>query len=90
MELIKPIRPINLVLSIANVNAPFGRCRCAIRFGAGQDRQLPDPVSLTLARAEVPIVLALRLFLPESWTSKRTRLERADAPAEYGTARTKP
>src|SRR6516165_8854890 len=21
----------------------FGRCRCAIRFGAGQDRQLPDP-----------------------------------------------
>jgi hypothetical protein len=27
--------------------------------------------SLTLARGEVPVVLALRLFLPESWTSKR-------------------
>jgi SRSO17 transposase len=26
-------------------------------------------VSLTLARGEVPVVLALRLFLPESWTS---------------------
>jgi predicted ATPase len=24
-------------------------------------------VSLTLARGEVPVVLALRLFLPESW-----------------------
>src|SRR5215216_1430906 len=27
-------------------------------------------VSLTLARGEVPVMLALRLFLPESWTSK--------------------
>src|SRR5215831_16501888 len=27
-------------------------------------------VSLTLARGEVPVVLALRLFLPASWTSK--------------------
>jgi DDE superfamily endonuclease len=33
-------------------------------------------VSLTLARGEVPVMLALRLFLPESWTSKRARLER--------------
>jgi hypothetical protein len=44
-------------------------------------------VSLTLARGEVPVVLALRLFLPESWTSKRARLERAGVPAEYRTAR---
>ena len=28
-------------------------------------------------RDEVPVVLALRLFLPESWTRERTRLERA-------------
>ena len=28
-------------------------------------------VSLTLAQGEVPVMLALRLFLPESWTSKR-------------------
>ena len=47
-------------------------------------------VSLTLARGEVPIMLALRLFLPESWTSKRARLDRAGVPAEYRIARTKP
>lgn len=46
-------------------------------------------VSLTLARGEVPIMLALRLFLPESWTSDRARLERAGVPAEYRTVRTK-
>ena len=46
-------------------------------------------VSLTLARGEVPVMLALRLFLPESWTSNRARLERAGVPAEYRTARTK-
>ena len=47
-------------------------------------------VSLTLARGEVPVMLALRLFLPESWTSNRARLKRAGIPAEYRTARTKP
>src|ERR1700688_191065 len=46
-------------------------------------------VSLTLARDEVPVMLALRLFLPESWTSNRARLKRAGVPAEYRTARTK-
>ncbi len=35
-------------------------------------------------------MLALRLFLPESWTTKRARLERAGVPTEYRTARTKP
>src|SRR5215813_13051796 len=30
------------------------------------------------------------MFLPESWTSKQTRLKRAGVPAEYRTARTKP
>ena len=34
-------------------------------------------------------MLALRLFLPESWTSNRARLERAGVPAEYRMARTK-
>src|SRR5438128_1938303 len=47
-------------------------------------------VSLTLARGEVPVVLALRLFLPESWTGNQALLERAGVPAEYQTARTKP
>jgi SRSO17 transposase len=35
-------------------------------------------------------MVALRLFLPESWTSDRIRLKRAGVPAEYQTARTKP
>jgi SRSO17 transposase len=47
-------------------------------------------VSLTLARGEVPVMLALRLFLPESWTSDRARLKRTSVPAEYRAARTKP
>ena len=38
-------------------------------------------VSLTLARGEVPVMVALRLFLPESWTSDRVRLKRAGVPA---------
>jgi SRSO17 transposase len=47
-------------------------------------------VSLTLARGEVPVMLALRLFLPESWTSERARLERAGVPAGSRAVRTKP
>ena len=47
-------------------------------------------VSLTLARGEVPVMVALRLFLPESWTSDRVRLKRAGVPTEHRTARTKP
>lgn len=47
-------------------------------------------VSLTLARGEVPVMLALRLFLPESWTSNQARLRRAGVFVEYRTARTKP
>ena len=47
-------------------------------------------VSLTLARGEVPVMLALRLFLPDSWTGDRVRLKRAGVPVECRTARTKP
>jgi SRSO17 transposase len=47
-------------------------------------------VSLTLARGEVPVMVALRLFLPESWTSDRVRLKRAGIPVEYRMERTKP
>src|SRR6266566_4628430 len=43
-----------------------------------------------LARGEVPVMVALRLFLPESWTGDRVRLERAGVPVECRTARTKP
>ncbi len=47
-------------------------------------------VSLTLARAEVPVMIALRLFLPESWTSDAARLKRAGVPVEYRAPRSKP
>jgi SRSO17 transposase len=47
-------------------------------------------VSLTLARGEVPVMIALRLFLPESWTSNAARLKRGGVPAEYRTPRSKP
>ena len=40
-------------------------------------------VSLTLARGEVPVMVALRLFIPESWTSNVGRLKRAGVPVEY-------
>src|SRR6267143_1081678 len=47
-------------------------------------------VSLTLARREVPVRVALRLFLPENWTSDAVRLRRTGVPVEYRGARTKP
>ena len=47
-------------------------------------------VSLTLARGEVPVMVGLRLFLPESWTNDPERLERAGVPAAHRMARTKP
>src|SRR5271168_605924 len=47
-------------------------------------------VSLTLARGEVPVMVALRLFLPESWTANVSRLKRARVPVEHRTPRSKP
>jgi len=47
-------------------------------------------VSLTLARGEVPVMVGLRLFLPESWTADPARLDRAGVPADHRAARSKP
>jgi SRSO17 transposase len=47
-------------------------------------------VSLTLARDEVPVMVGLRLFLPDSWTGDPSRLKRTGGPAEYRAARSKP
>jgi len=47
-------------------------------------------VSLTLARGEVPVMVGLRLLLPEAWTCDQGRLEHAGVPAEYRAARAKP
>src|SRR6476646_3001960 len=46
-------------------------------------------VSLTLARGEVPAMVGLRLFLPQTWTGDQARLERAGVPAEYRSPWTK-
>jgi SRSO17 transposase len=40
-------------------------------------------VSLTLARGEVPVMVGLRLFLPETWTGDEARLERAGVPLNF-------
>jgi SRSO17 transposase len=47
-------------------------------------------VSLTLARDEVPVTVALRLFLPESWTLDPGRMAKAGVPQEWHRPRTKP
>jgi SRSO17 transposase len=46
-------------------------------------------VSLTLARREVPVPLALRLVLPDTWTSDPERLARAGVPELEREPRTK-
>ena len=48
-------------------------------------------VSLTLARGEVPVCVALRLFLPERWSADPARCEAAGVPAGWvAPHRTKP
>ena len=56
----------------------------------GKNANCQTLVSVTLASREVPVMLGLRLFLPESWTSDVARLERAGVPEELRPYRTKP
>src|SRR5271169_3980266 len=56
----------------------------------GKTANCQSLVSVTLARGEVPVMVALRLFLPESWTSNVSRLKRARVPIEHRTPRSKP
>jgi SRSO17 transposase len=56
----------------------------------GKNANCQTLVSLTLARREVPIMVGLRLFLPESWTSDPARLDRAKVPEARRDYRTKP
>jgi SRSO17 transposase len=46
-------------------------------------------VSLTLARREVPVPIALRLFVPKEWTDHPSRCTRVGIPAERQVFRTK-
>lgn len=56
----------------------------------GKNANCQTLVSTTLASGEVPVMVGLRLFLPESWISDVARLERAGVPANCHAYRTKP
>jgi len=56
----------------------------------GKNANCQTLVSVTLARREVPVMVGLRLFLPESWTSDPERLAKARVPQDRCTPRTKP
>jgi SRSO17 transposase len=56
----------------------------------GKNANCQALVSLTLARREVPVMVGLRLFLPESWTSDQARLDSARVPEDRRAYRTKP
>jgi len=56
----------------------------------GKTSNCQSLVSVTLASREVPVMVGLRLFLPESWTGDARRMERAGVPQERQVARTKP
>lgn len=56
----------------------------------GKNANCQTLVSLTLACGEVPVMVGLRLFLPESWTSDPVRLSRAGVPDDRRAYLTKP
>src|SRR3546814_7479864 len=56
----------------------------------GKNANCQTLVSVTLASREVPIMLCLRLFLPESWTSDEARMVKAGVPQPFLPYRTKP
>lgn len=56
---------------------------------AGKRANCQTLVSLTVARDEVPVPVALRLFLPEAWTAVPARLRRAGVPPALHAYRTK-
>ncbi|WP_430515434.1 IS701 family transposase [Aureimonas ureilytica] len=56
----------------------------------GKNANCQTLVSLTLASREVPAMVGLRLFLPESWTSDEARLARTGVPEHRRAYRTKP
>ena len=48
----------------------------------GKTANCQSLVSLTLASREVPVMVGLRLFLPESWTDDPERMARARVPED--------
>ena len=56
----------------------------------GKTANCQSLVSLTLASREVPVMVGLRLYLPEEWTSDPERMARARVPEERRAELTKP
>ena len=56
----------------------------------GKTANCQSLVSVTLACREVPVIVGLRLFLPETWTNDQERMTRARVPKERQVALTKP
>lgn len=56
----------------------------------GKNANCQTLVSMTLASGEVPIMLSLRLFMPESWTDDPARMDKAGVPEGFQSYRTKP
>ena len=56
----------------------------------GKTANCQSLVSMTLASREVPMMVGLRLFLPETWTDDPERMTRAHVPKDRQTALTKP
>jgi SRSO17 transposase len=56
----------------------------------GKTSNCQSLVSVTLASREVPVMVGLRLFLPETWTGDPVRMTRARVPKDRQSAVTKP
>ena len=56
----------------------------------GKTSNCQSLVSVTLASREVPVMVGLRLFLPETWTDDPERMTRARVPKDRQLALTKP
>jgi SRSO17 transposase len=56
----------------------------------GKTANCQSLVSLTLASGEVPVMVGLRLFLPETWTGDPDRMARARVPEDRQIALSKP
>ena len=56
----------------------------------GKTSNCQSLVSVTLASREVPVMVGLRLFLPETWTADPERMTRAGVPKDRQVASTKP
>ena len=56
----------------------------------GKTSNCQSLVSVTLASREVPVMVGLRLFLPETWTNDAERMARARVAKDRQVALTKP